>query len=298
MTMQQSANVNTAEQKLANNQPLLVSRIDENPQTLRERFAQWGYLYIKRYIPVSQCENLLAALLQEAAPHIGRDGMLPPRLQGQPFFETDPVWDEIYPKIQSLEAFHSFFHQSRVLSLMETVVGKEPFVYPMKMARISTPGKIGFETPPHQDAHSHHAGPTMAGFWVALHDVTESMGRVKVLPGSHTRGVRPVFKTQGVGGIQCEIYEDETTWHVSNYEAGDVLIFHSCAVHKAEPNTTTDTVRMSVDTRFCDHGAPVFSTNLEPHHGWRIAGLDWQSIYRNWKDTQYQYYWRDYPGLF
>lgn len=138
----------------------------------------------------------------------------------------------------------------------------------------------------------------MAGIWVALHDVTQAMGRVKVLPRSHTRGVRPVFRTQGVGGVQCEIYDDETTWHVSDFAAGDVLIFHSCTVHKAEPNTTTDTVRISVDTRFCDHGAPVFSTNLEPHHGWRIEGLDWASIYRGWEDTRYQYYWRDYPNLF
>jgi len=296
--MQQTINTDTAHQRHGNNQPLLVSRADENPQTLRERFAQWGYLYIKQYVPVAECESLLNALLQETAPHICRDGTQPPRLQGQPFFETDPAWDEIYPKIQALEAFHSFFHQPHVLNLMETVTGKTPFVYPMKMARISTPGKIGFETPPHQDAHSHHAGPTMAGFWVALHDVAESMGRVKVLPGSHKRGVRPIFSTPGVGGVQCEIYDDETTWHVSNFDAGDVLIFHSCAVHKAEPNTTSDTVRMSIDTRFCDHGAPVFSTNLEPHHGWRIEGLDWPSIYRGWQDTQYQYYWRDYPNLF
>ncbi len=69
-------------------------------------------------------------------------------------------------------------------------------------------------------------------------------------------------------------------------------------MHKAEPNTTATTVRMSIDTRFCDYGAPVFSTNLEPHHGWRISGLDWASIYSGWQDTRYQYYWRDYPNLF
>jgi hypothetical protein len=295
---QGTTNINGKMQHRSDNQPYVVSRADENPQVLRERFAQWGYLYIREYVPAAQCENLLAALLEAAAPHIRSAGALAPHLHGQPFFETDPAWDDIYPRIQSLEAFHSFFHQAHMLDLMQVVTGCLPFVYPMKMARISTPGKIGFETPPHQDAHSHHAGPTMAGFWVALHDVTESMGRVKVLPGSHTRGVRPVSSTPGVGGVQCAIYEDETTWHVSDYKTGDVLIFHSCAVHKAEPNTTADTVRMSVDTRFCDHGAPVFSTNLEPHHGWRIAGLDWPSIYRDWKDTRYQYYWRDYPNLF
>ena len=280
------------------NAPYVVSSLDEDTHVLRERFNDWGYLYIKRYIPPADCERLLDAVLLACDPYIRGNASSSPHLEGEPFFETDPVWDEIYPKIQSLEAFHTFFHQQHVLNLMEIVTGAPVFVYPMKMARISTPGKIGFETPPHQDAHSHHAGPTMAGFWVPLHDVSEPMGRVKVLPKSHKLGVRPVFTTQGVGGVQCEIYENETTWHVSDVEAGDVLIFHSCTIHKAEPNTTSEAVRISVDTRFCDHGAAVFSTNLDPHHGWRIEGLDWPSIYSGWQNSQYQYYWRDYPGLF
>ena len=283
---------------ISTNTPYVVSSLDEDTRVLRERFNDWGYLYIKRYIPLPDCERLLDAVLLACDPYIHRNASSSPHLEGEPFFETDPVWDEIYPKIQSLEAFHAFFHQQHVLNLMEIVTGAPVFVYPMKMARISTPGKIGFETPPHQDAHSHHAGPTMAGFWVPLHDVSEPMGRVKVLPKSHKLGVRPVFNTQGVGGVQCEIYENETTWHVSDVEAGDVLIFHSCTIHKAEPNTTSEAVRISVDIRFCDHGAAVFSTNLDPHHGWRIEGLDWPSIYSGWQNSQYQYYWRDYPGLF
>ena len=280
------------------NTPYVVSSLSEDTRVLRERFNDWGYLYIKRYIPPADCERLLDAVLLACDPYIRGNASSSPHLEGEPFFETDPVWDEIYPKIQSLEAFHTFFHQQHVLNLMEIVTGAPVFVYPMKMARISTPGKIGFETPPHQDAHSHHAGPTMAGFWVPLHDVSEPMGRVKVLPKSHKLGVRPVFNTQGVGGVQCEIYENETTWHVSDVEAGDVLIFHSCTVHRAEPTTTSEAVRISVATRFCDHGAAVFSTNLDPHHGWRIEGLDWPSIYSGWQNSQYQYYWRDYPGLF
>jgi ectoine hydroxylase-related dioxygenase (phytanoyl-CoA dioxygenase family) len=185
-----------------------------------------------------------------------------------------------------------------MLDLMRLVAGTEVFVYPMKMARISTPGKIGYETPPHQDAYSHHAGPTMAGIWVALHPIAAPLGRVKVLPGSHRGGVRKVFKAAGVGGVQCEIFPHETTWHVADSERGDVLIFHSATVHKAEPNTTDTTVRMSVDTRFCDYGAPVFSTNLEPHHGWRIDGLNWERVYRDWQRKDHQYYWQDYPHLF
>lgn len=284
---------------MTENHHFIVSTIDESPQCLRERFQQWGYLYFKRYVPSQQCEQMMTRFLGVLAPHVEAEAGNPlPVARGEPFFETDAIWDEVYPKIQSMEVFHSFFHQDYILDLMRTVAGSEVFVYPIKMARISTPRKIGYETPPHQDAYSHHAGPTMAGIWVALHDICASMGRVKVLAKSHQRGVRPVFTAEGVGGVQCEIYADEKVWHVSDFEQGDVLIFHSQTVHKAEPNVSEATARLSIDTRFCDYGAPVFSTNLEPHHGWRIEGLGWESIYKNWQSPELQYYWRDYPNLF
>ncbi|WP_241505858.1 phytanoyl-CoA dioxygenase family protein [Parahaliea mediterranea] len=265
---------------------------------LRERFQSLGYLYFPQAVDGDLCQSLLNAILEKLHPYIARTASGAPVLYGEPFFETDAVWDEVYPKVQRLEAFHGFFHRPELSRLMSLVAGEDHFVYPMKMARIATPRKIGYETPPHQDAYSHHAGPTMAGIWVALHDVDDSMGRVTVLPRSHRDGVRPVFQAEGVGGVQCEIYPHETEWHVSDYQRGDVLIFHSATVHKAEPNTAADKVRISVDTRFCDFGAPVFSTNLEPHHGWRIPGLDWDSIYRDWQSREHQYYWRSYPNLF
>ena len=282
-----------------NNQPYVVSRIDEDQKTLRARFAQFGYLFFKKYVRDKKCEAMLQSFLREISPHIVYDENTDaPAYNGTPFAETDPIWDEVYPKMQSLEEFHRFFHEDDILDLMKIVSGGDVFVYPIKMARISTPGKLGYETPPHQDAYSHHAGPTMAGIWVALHDVDQQMGRVKVLPGSHQQGVRKVFSAEGVGGVQCEIFPDETTWHVSDYQRGDVLIFHSCCVHKAEPNTGDKLARISVDTRFCDYGAPVFSTNLEPHHSWRIEGFGWDSIYQNWQSKELQRYWLDYPELF
>lgn len=280
--------------------PLVVSSVDENADVLRERFQHWGYLYFRNYVAREQCQALLQDFLRELAPYVGvaePNGL--PVLEGEPFFETDPIWDEVYPKIQSLESFHRFFHAADIRQLMKTVTGTdEVFVYPMKMARISTPRRIGYETPPHQDAHSHHAGPTMAGIWVALHDISAEMGRLELLPRSHRGGVRRVLQAQGVGGVQCEIFPDETTWHVSDVAQGDVIIFHSCTVHRAEPNLTQQSVRLSVDTRFCDYGAPVFITNVEPHHGWRIAGLNWERIYSNWREQSLQHYWVDYPGLF
>ena len=63
------------------------------------------------------------------------------------------------------------------------------------------------------------------------------------------------------------------------------------------PTFTVPEISCSVDSRFCDYGAPVFVTNLEPHHGWRIEGLDWDGIYERWESDDLRYYWRDYPNI-
>ncbi len=294
--MQETGRLEALSSTTESNRDLVVSRPSEPDAALRARFAEYGYLYFPALVDAAACQALLEDIVAEASPHVTLDTGAP-QLVGEPFFETDPAWDAIYPGIQSLESFHGFFHTLAMRELQARLLDAEPFVYPMKMARISTPRKIGYETPPHQDAHSHQAGPTMAGLWVALHDVPAELGRLKLLARSHTRGVRPVFQAEGVGGIQCEIYPDETEWHVSDYGRGDVVIFHSCTVHKAEPNLTDNSVRVSVDTRYCDFGAPVFRTNIEPHHGWRIPGLDWEAIYRGWQGDALKYYWQDYPAI-
>lgn len=278
--------------------PLIISRIDEDPVELRARFQEWGYLYFKKYVAADKCQALMQDFIGQLAEHIAYDENLGlPVLTGTPFSETDAIWDQVYPEMQSLESFHSFFHDAHIRSLMEMVSNSPVFAYPMKMARVSTPGRLGYETPPHQDARSHVAGPTMCGIWVALHNITTEMGRLKILPRSHINGVREIMPAQGVGNVQCEIFADETVWHVSDVEQGDVIIFHSCTIHAAQPNVSERIARMSVDTRFCDYGAPVFFSNMEPHHGWRIEKLNWEYIYRNWQNKELQYYWQGYPGL-
>lgn len=279
--------------------PFTASSPVEDAERLRERFAAEGYLYFPAALEASLIDPLREQFLAALAPSIRWDAARQaPVLEGEPFYESDPAWDAFYPRVQALEALHALFHDEPMQRLMRITAGPDPFVYPMKMARVAAPRKLGYETPPHQDAYSHHAGPAMCGAWVALHAADQPMGRLTILPGSHTGGVRPVHQARGVGGVQCEIYPHETLWHVSDVGPGDVVLFHACTVHRAQPNTDPHRVRLSVDTRFCPYSEPVFRTNLEPHHGWRIPGLDWAFVYRDWERDDLQYYWKDYPGLF
>ena len=82
------------------NQDYVVSRIEEDQGTLQARFRELGYLYIKNYVPAGQCDGLLDDVLDALHPYITADSSSRlPQLKGDPFFETDPVWDAVYPNL-------------------------------------------------------------------------------------------------------------------------------------------------------------------------------------------------------
>ena len=134
------------------NQPLIVSSASESAEVLQQRFGEWGYLHFKQVLPGDQCDAVKNGFLDALAPHIVANEQGQPELVGQPFYETDPTWDAVYPRMQALESFQRLFHSPELIGLMEKLSGGEVFVYPMKMARVATPRKLGYETPPHQDA--------------------------------------------------------------------------------------------------------------------------------------------------
>ena len=80
-------------------------------------------------------------------------------------------------------------------------------------------------------------------------------------------------------------------WVSSDYEVGDLLLFHSHTVHKALPNVTKKQIRISADFRYSALSQPVVADGLEPHFG----RLDWTEIYKNWTNPDLQYYWQRMP---
>ena len=94
-------------------QALITSRSEESTEQLQDRFNEQGYLYFKQAINPQRCERLMHDMLHCLQPHIVFDQQRQlPQLMGEPFFETDPIWDQVYPRIQSLPSFHNFFHQN------------------------------------------------------------------------------------------------------------------------------------------------------------------------------------------
>ncbi len=112
------------------------------------------------------------------------------------------------------------------------------------------------------------------------------MGPVAVAPGSHRDGVREFRIASDGGGIQVT---DPLVgqWVVSDYEIGDVLIFHSLVVHRALPNLT-DRLRQSIDVRYQRLSEPTLKKNLGTYTGI----CTWEEIYAGWESKELQYYWK------
>ena len=118
----------------------------------------------------------------------------------------------------------------------------------------------------------------MCNFWIPLFDAPEETGVLQVAAGSHrweTPGVSKVLAhttVQGHGGIEPGLMPS-----TGSYEAvtcplrrGDVIMLTDRTAHCSGRNTT-DTVRWSLDLRFCDARRP---TGREHHPEGKIHRVD------------------------
>ena len=117
------------------------------------------------------------------------------------------------------------------------------------------------------------------------------MGGLQIAAGSHRHGVYDFKPCLGAGGM--EVVEDPGSWVGGPFNAGDVLFFHSLAVHQGIPNRSRR-LRQSVDGRYQRRSDPISPDSLLPH----IKPVTWDEIYADWPSTEFQYYWRDWEAEF
>ena len=96
----------------------------------------------------------------------------------------------------------------------------------------------------HQDgAYNAISPPEVFTTWVALSDATPEMGCMRMLRGSHSRGLRVHVDKKSPGnllsrGQRIEVLEDAEVIDLALH-AGEMSIHHSYAVHSSEPNRSS-----------------------------------------------------------
>lgn len=277
------------------------SHLLEDPQGLRARAQEHGYLFFKGLLP----EELVLDLRRRFLAIIERYGWLSSAhelMEGvvnlEVYNKIDPqrtqfcgvgVTPEIYQEVQRVRQFHELAHHPNLISVYEKLFGDRVFPHPRNIARIMISGEGDHPTPPHQDFIHVQGTSNVWTAWFPLGSCPRAMGALTVLDGSHRKGVLAYHEAQGAGGLEAYLCDPELVWAEGDFKAGDVLTFHSQTVHRALPNEFAERARLSCDYRYQPVAEEVNDRSLNVH----CDVLTWEQVYEGWPDGGIQWYWKN-----
>ena len=255
--------------------------IARDRDALRARLREDGYLFFRGLVDAKAVLSLREDVLRT----LDRSGWLDPLSDAgdaRPgpvvrVEESSEFWDG-YTGVQRQLAFHRLAHDSDLRAVMRQLVADDLMVHPRKIARFSFPHS-GFTTPPHQDYRYIQGTTDVFTVWMPLSACPPELGGLQVLRGSQAKGLLPTSKAVGAGGLAVDVSPDDVDWASTDYEPGDVLVFHSLTVHGGLPNTS-DRLRLSVDFRYQSASEPVTRATLHPHFHPRVP--DWPELTATW----------------
>lgn len=275
----------------------------ERPEELRSRAEEDGYLFFRDVLDKRKLlevrEQILGILCDQGLLDSGRalmDGIADYEAVNRLTREEVRgfgVTADIYRKVQKLESFHALAHQPAILNIYRTLFQADVFPHPRNIARLMLPHESMRATPPHQDFIHIQGTPSTWTAWFPLGDCPRALGGLSMLEGSHRSGVLNVTGHEGgAGGLESILCQMDLDWAEDDYRLGDIIIFHSCTVHRALPNRLGNQVRLSCDFRYQPVGMPVDPSSLQPHGGTNY--FTWNELYEGWRDSRLQYYWKAY----
>ncbi len=174
---------------------------------------------------------------------------------------------EITPEIpfHAGPAIFGLMTDSRLLDIVESVIGPEITSNPIQHVRIKPPADDlrRNEIRSHITATHWHQDRAvtlpeadrtrMVTAWVAITDATAANGCLQVIPGSH-RGRMLLHCPQPQLAIPPELMDESLAHHLP-VRAGGVILFHPLTIHGSLANTTQG-VRWSFDLRYHATGDP------------------------------------------
>ncbi|MBE0656207.1 MAG: phytanoyl-CoA dioxygenase family protein [Bryobacteraceae bacterium] len=234
---------------LPSHQPLTESQLtsgDLSRSGLAARAETDGYLYFRGLLEPDQLEPLKSRVAE-----LHRRQPVPP---GAAY--DDPRFLDLQRAVALLPEWDALRRHPAILEALHRPLGQDIRAECGDVCRVVAPRAPGSATPPHQDQFFVRQASRIWTVWIPLDDCPLRLGPLVVLPGSHRQGIQP--------HIENRVADANTSgwWAASSMSCGDVLMFDGCAVHRACPNLTCETVRFSADFRYsrCD-GRPGRASN-------------------------------------
>lgn len=203
-------------------------------------------------------------------------------------------WVEFYQTVTQLQLLTEITFDPQLHALLKIVL-KDPILpHCRQVFRALSPSSNKFATPPHRDYTWTGGTKDTWTTWIPLMDIDMKLGGVELIPGSHLMTFQPIKGDETKGWMIDELLPWATC---SNYELGDVLLFHSMTIHAGKSNKTDNKIRFSLDCRFQNANDPIRKDSLCSHWN-ELFGIDWEKIYEGWDaKSPYKYYWRKFKNV-
>ena len=268
-----------------------------DPVELRRRFADEGYLFLRKFQDPDKLWQLRLDILE--AIRRASDWIVPGSKLEEGRVDPDKActegnreYSKAYTQVQKLRSMHASGHWSEVVDLVGEIVDGPVLPHPMKITRLWFPQYTEHTTPFHQDFVHFQSNLEVVTAWTPVGDCPLEMGPLAVVEGSHKVGkVVDHHFSLGAGGQKVTRPEERGVPRCSDFEIGDTLIFGCLMVHGALPNLTEDQLRVSLDNRYQLDGLPVSQNQLKPH----LVGdsVTWEMVYEDWPAADpLKYYWK------
>ena len=244
---------------------------------LAARMQRDGYLFLPGLLPredVAAVQRQIGEIARDAG-WLRRDVPMQDAIADLAGFcvDPDPTYLKTLRRINRLEDYHALKHHPVLIDLLERMLGGPILPHPRVLMRNIFPARDEYTTKAHQDFPNVQGTTEVYTAWMPLIDCPMEVGPLQIAIGSHTNGVYDFGIAGGAGGI--EIKDPlEGTWASGAFAVGDVLLFHSMAVHKGVPNHSNK-LRMSMDVRYQLVSEPFNIDNANPDG----QPLSWDEVY-------------------
>jgi hypothetical protein len=213
-------------------------------EALRAVLRRDGYIFMRGLLYPDWVEDVgrhaLTALQDAGWTEPGGDPFYAaPRLPVRAVAMRDALSDPGYRDILLDDGFNAIPYDSPLAWLMRQIMGPESFCRPLKVPRIVYPASVVPRHPGNFVHKDFSSVQDMLTCWIPLQSVPTSLGGLAVQPGSQTSTRvrrRPLERL-------------ERGWRTTDYEPGDVLIFHCLTSHAALPNRE-ERLRISAEYRW------------------------------------------------
>jgi Phytanoyl-CoA dioxygenase (PhyH) len=221
-----------------------------DPDALRARLVSDGYLFLRAFLPAEQVGAAgvrVRALLRTGG---WTDRARPPAGSSRRAAVAGGVRDAALLAAMASRPFNRIPYLPPLRGLVRGLLGPDAFSYPIKVLRTVHP-ETGGQVPQGRHIHQDFAVggvDDMLTTWVPLMPIPRQVGGLAVLPGSH----------RGRPRLPRLLSPDERGWASTDYQVGDVLLFHCLTSHAALPNRS-GLLRLSQDSRwqYADLPAPA-----------------------------------------